>query len=219
MRMKEMIKKLIEWYIKNGRKFPWRYTKDPYKIMVAEFMLCRTKAEQAVPVYTKFIKNYPSIKALANADFEDIKKFTEHLGLHWRAKHFIESARYIINYYGGKFPADYDELRKIPGIGEYVAGAISVICFNRPAPAVDSNIARFINRYYGLNLSGEIRRNKKITNLARRMFNYSNLSDLLFAIVDFTSLICKPNNPLCEECPIKNSCRFYKNSKALNANN
>jgi A/G-specific adenine glycosylase len=200
--------KLFLWHKKNYRDFPWRHTKDPYGIMIAEFMLHRTKAEQVVPVYLEFIEKYPDIETLARANFKDIQEVTEHLGLHWRAKHFSEAARYIIENHNGKFPEDYGKLREIPGAGEYVAGAISTVCFNKPAPVVDSNIARFINRYFGLNLSGEIRRKKKIVELSAKLFECENPGELLFAIVDFTSLMCKPGKPLCEKGPLKNKCRY-----------
>jgi len=203
-------RKLFLWYKENYKDFPWRHTKDPYKIMIAEFMLHRTKAEQVVPVYLEFIEKYSDIETLAKVNLEDIKKVTEHLGLHWRAKHFSEAAKYIIKNNNGKFPEDYGKLREIPGVGEYVAGAISTICFNNPAPVVDSNIARFINRYFGLTLSGEIRRKKRILELSEKLFEYKNSGNLLFAIVDFTSLICKPGKPLCVRCLLKNKCNYVK---------
>ena len=205
---KYICRKLFLWHKGNYRDFPWRHTKNPYKIMLAEFMLHRTKAEQVVPVYLEFIEKYPDIETLARANFKDIKKVTEHLGLHWRAKHFSEAAKYIIENHNRKFPEDYGKLLKIPGVGEYIAGAISTVCFNKPAPVVDSNIARFINRYFGLNLSGEIRRKKKIVEPSAKLFEYKNPGKLLFAIVDFTSLICKPVKPLCDKCPLKNDCKY-----------
>jgi len=203
---KDIRQELFLWYKENYRDFPWRHTKDPYKVMIAEFMLHRTKAEQVVPVYLEFIEKYSDIKTLTKANLEEIKKVTEHLGLHWRAKHFSEAAKYVVDNYKGKFPEDYDKLREIPGVGDYVDGAILTVCFNKPAPVVDSNIARFINRYFSLNLSGEIRRKKKIVELSAKLFEYENPGDLLFAIVDFTSLICKPGKPLCEKCPLKRGC-------------
>ncbi len=199
---------ILEWYHKHGRDFPWRHTKDPYKIMIAEFMLHRTKAEQVVPVYLEFIRKYPDIYSLASADSEDIKRVTEHLGLHWRSRHFIAAARYIVEILKGQLPDDYNELRKIPGIGEYIAGAILTVCFNKPAPVVDSNIARFINRFYGLKMKGEVRRKKEIIKIAVDFFNYENQAILLFAVIDFTSLICKPVNPYCEHCLLKLQCKF-----------
>lgn len=199
---------ILKWYHKHARDFPWRHTKDPYKIMIAEFMLHRTKAEQVVPVFSKFIKKYPDVFSLAIADPAEIRKVTEHLGLHWRSRHFIESAKFILEKYNGKFPEEYEKLRKIPGVGEYIAGAILTVCFNKSAPVVDSNIARFINRFYGLNLTGEIRRKKEIVKHAEELFYHNNPGKLLFALVDFTSLICKPQNPDCESCVLRQKCRF-----------
>jgi len=201
-------RKILLWHTGNKRDFPWRHTKDPYKIIIAEFMLHRTKAEQVVPVYLDFIEKYPDVFALTNANFEDVKKVTKHLGLHWRAKHFLESANFVVEKYNGKFPADYQKLREVPGAGEYIAGAILTVCFNKSAPAVDSNIARFINRYYGLNLSGEIRRKKEIINIAGELFKYKHPGEFLFALVDFVALICKPRKPFCEKCPLINECKY-----------
>jgi len=198
---------IIKWYFKYGRDFPWRRTKDPYGIIIAEFMLHRTKAEQVVPVYLEFIKNYPDVYSLSEASFEDIRKVTEHLGLHWRSNHFIKAARYVVENYQGKFPEDYKELRKIPGVGEYVAGALMAVAFNKSAPVVDSNIARFINRVWRLKLAGEIRRKKEIVQIAQALFNCENPGELLFALIDFTAIICKPHSPQCPVCILKNMCR------------
>ena len=200
--------KIIEWYHKHGRDFPWRHTKDPYKIMIAEFMLHRTKADQVVPVYNRFISEFPDVYSLAQAEPEKVLSVTEHLGLHWRGKHFIESAKYIVNELKGKFPDSYYKLRKIPGVGEYIAGAMMTVCFNKPVPVVDSNIARFINRYFGLNLEGEMRRKREIMRIAKELFNCERPGEFLFALIDFTSLVCKPRNPECESCLLKSHCNF-----------
>jgi len=205
--MQKIQNKIIEWYHKYGRDFPWRHTKDPYRIMIAEFMLHRTKAEQVVPVYLEFIKKYPDVYSLAQANPENIKKVTEHLGLHWRGRHFTAAAGYIVEKFKGKFPDDYDELRKILGIGEYIAGAILTVCFDKPASVVDSNIARFINRFWNLGLSGEIRRKKQIVKIASELFNINNPGKFLFAVVDFTAFICKPRKPECSQCPLKTLCK------------
>ena len=202
-------KRILIWYDLYKRDFPWRHTKDPYKIMIAEFMLHRTKAGQVVPIYNKFIRKYPDIKSLAGAEPAEVKKVTRHLGLHWRGKNFIESIRYILNKLNGKFPDKYDQLKEIPGVGDYIAAAILTVCFNKPAPVVDSNIARFINRFFGLNLDGEIRRKRKVVELALKLFEGPEPGKLLFAMVDFTSLICKPRNPECNNCPLRYMCKFY----------
>ncbi|MCP4129569.1 MAG: DNA glycosylase [bacterium] len=198
--------KLLLWFKINKRSFPWRETREPYLIMIAEFMLHRTKAEQVAPVYKDFINNYPDLKLLANAKKSNIIKVTEHLGLHWRSEHFIESAKYIIKNYEGNFPSEREDLLKIPGIGDYIAGAILTVCFNKKEYVVDSNIARFINRYYGLQLSGEIRRKKIIIEKARCLFDTEQPGRFLFAILDFTAMICKPRKPECDICVLKNDC-------------
>jgi len=202
-------KKIITWYRINSRDFPWRHTRDPYRVMIAEFMLHRTRADQVVPVYKEFIRKYPDVYSLAKADEKEIKKVTEHLGLHWRSKHFIKAPEYVVETYGGCYPDDIGELRTIPGIGEYIAGAIITVCFNKSASVVDSNIARFINRFYGFNLGGEIRRKKRIVEKASDLFKCNKPGRLLFALVDFTSIICKPLNPQCDMCSLKNHCKYF----------
>jgi A/G-specific adenine glycosylase len=176
--------------------------------MIAEFMLHRTKANQVVPIYADFLRKYPSISYLSVAKKSDIKKVTKHLGLHWRADHFIEAAKFVVENFNGKFPDDSEKLLTIPGIGSYIAGAISTVCFNKPYPVVDSNIARFINRYYDLSLEGEIRRKKEIINIADILFKVNYPGQFLFAIIDFTSLVCKPISPDCINCSLKTRCGY-----------
>lgn len=211
-----MYRKILSWFIKNRRDFPWRQHSNPYRIMIAEFMLHRTRAEQVVPVYEAFLKKYSIIDVLANADEEEIKKVTEHLGLHWRSGHFIKAARYVIENFDGEFPDKREDLLKIPGVGDYVAGAILTVCFNKPEYVVDSNIARFINRFYGLDLKGEIRRKKKIIDRAKELFNTEDPGTFLFAILDFTYKICKPQKPNCANCVINQSCKWIRKDEVFN---
>jgi len=190
------------------RDFPWREYSDPYRIMIAEFMLHRTKADQVVPVYIDFLKKYSTVKSLAEANKNDIIKVTEHLGLHWRSGHFITAAQYVKEHFNGEFPDNREDLLKIPGVGDYVAGAILTVCFNKPEHVVDSNIARFINRFYGLKLRGEIRRKRQIVEISRELFQNEEPGTFLFAILDFTYKICKSQTPLCESCILSNACKY-----------
>jgi A/G-specific adenine glycosylase len=177
--------------------------------MIAEFMLRRTKAEQVAPIYNDFLKKYPNLKSLSSGKIEDISKFTLHLGLHWRAADFINACKFIEIEYDGIIPDSRKDLLLIPGIGEYVAGAILTICFKKPEFVIDSNIARFINRYYGLELTGEIRRKKVIIEKAKILFNIHNPDKLLFSMLDFTALVCKPRNPECFNCILNKKCSFF----------
>jgi len=199
---------LFNWHEKYKRDFPWRHTKDPYKIMIAEFMLHRTKAEQITQIYSDFLEEYPNIDSLAIAKHSQIEKVTEHLGLHWRTKHFIKSANFIKKEFNGTYPKDKNQLMKIPGVGDYTASVILTVCFNKSVPVIDSNISRFINRYYNLGLKGEIRRKKQIFEKAIILFNMDNPKDFLFAILDFTALVCTPIKPKCKDCVINKKCKY-----------
>ncbi|QSZ66932.1 DNA glycosylase [Methanofollis aquaemaris] len=205
----EIQRQLQEWGAEHFRDYLWRHTRDPYRVMIAEFMLHRTRADQVVPVYTEFILHYPDVFSLAQANISDVRLVTEHLGLHWRSAHFIEAARYIVRESGGKFPETENGLREIPGVGEYVAGAILTICYGKSHPVIDSNIARFINRFYGLHLTGEIRRKRDVRTIAEDLFSVEDPGRLLFAILDFTAAICRAQVPLHQECPLKEMCRYY----------
>jgi A/G-specific adenine glycosylase len=173
-------------------------------------MLQRTKAEQVEPVYKDFLKQFPTIELLAKARLPSIRKYTKRLGIHWRANHFIEASKYIVKHYKCKFPKTREELLKVPGVGVYVAGAIQAVCYNNAEYVIDSNIARFINRYFGLNLTGEIRRKAVIVKYAKKIFKVKNQRKHLFALLDFTALICKPIIPLCKECELKRYCKYYR---------
>ncbi len=209
--MSNISQKIIENHHLYKRDFIWRHTNDPYEIMIAEFMLQRTKADQVVPVYANFLKKYPDIKSLSKADITDIAKIIRPLGLHWRSAHFKKAAEYIISEYNSNIPSTREELLKIPGVGDYVAGVILAVSFSKKAPIVDSNIARVLNRYFGMDLEGEIRRNKKIVEKADELFSHCNCDpkELLFAIIDFSALVCTPLKPRHDTCPFKDDCRLY----------
>ena len=203
-------RKLFLWHKENYRDFPWRHTKDPYKIMIAEFMLHRTRADQVVPVYQDFIKKYSDIITLACAKPVEVNKVTEKLGLHWRGRHFIESAKFIKDKFKGRIPDSRDKLLSVPGIGEYVAGAILTIVFNRKEWLIDSNIARFANRFYGFNLNGELRRKRELIKISKKLYQTTRSGHFTFALLDFSTLVCKPAKPVCNSCIIKMKCNYWK---------
>jgi A/G-specific adenine glycosylase len=190
------------------RDFPWRHTRDPYKIMVAEFMLQRTRAEQVAPIYVDFIKKYPNIEKLSKARISSVSTFINHLGLRNRSAKFVNAAKYVISQFKGVFPKERQLLLEIPGVGDYVAGAIMTVSYGAQEYVVDSNIARFINRCYGLNLIGELRRKKQIIDIAKQLFNYPNTRDLLFALLDFISFYCQPSKPDHKKCSLNNVCNL-----------
>ncbi|MDI6735240.1 MAG: DNA glycosylase [bacterium] len=201
-------RKILLWYSQNKRDFPWRHTKNPYEIMIVEFMLHRTRADQVVPVYRDFIKKYPDIDSLASADPVEVSKVTENLGLHWRGKHFINAALFIRDNFRSKIPDSRDKLLTVPGIGDYVAGAILTVVFNKKEWVVDSNIARFLNRFYGLKLRGEIRRKRELIKITKRLYQTTRSEQLTFALLDFSAMVCKPVKPVCCSCIVKTKCTY-----------
>ncbi len=210
IKMEYMVKKLLQWYKNNYRRYPWRNESSPYRIMIAEFMLQRTRANQVLPVYINFINMYQDIFALSIADIKDVDRSIESLGLKWRASHFKKAAEYIVNEYSGDIPSNKEDLLKVPGIGEYISGAILAVAFSKKSCIVDSNIARVLNRFFGLRLEGEIRRKKEIVKLSCELFNCEDPKTVLFAIIDFSASICTPLNPKHQICPLKEKCKFYK---------
>lgn len=205
--MDDIANPIINWHQSNYRNYPWRSEPTPYNVMIAEFMLQRTRADQVVPVYTKFIKSYPDVKSLAVANLKEIERLLKPLGLYWRAAHFKKAAEYILEYFKGEIPSNRNDLLKIPGIGEYIAGAILAIAYNQGTIIVDSNIARVLNRYYGLKLEGEIRRKREIEKLSEELFTDNPPKEMLLAIIDLSALICVPTNPKHNICPLRYTCK------------
>lgn len=205
---------MLQWWQVFKRDYPWRHGINPYRIMIAEFMLQRTRADQVEDVYRNFIARYPDVISLSKAGIRDVSKYTKNLGIHWRAKNFIHSSRFIINYYGGKIPSNRERLLAIPGVGEYVAGAVLTAGFQKPEWVVDSNIARFLDRFFGFQLEGELRRKPIIVKSSKSFFRYHDPRKLLFGVLDFAALICTPRQPRCPFCPLKLKCSYKRKTKS-----
>jgi len=201
--------KLLEWYKKNGRSYPWRTTDDPYKILIAEIMLRRTRADQVLPVYNNFVRCYPTVKALAEGEEESIEKLTYSLGLHWRNQELGDLARHIISKYQGEIPKSRDELMEIPGVGQYVAGVLLSSAYNKKEWIVDTNVIRVFSRFFGLRIKGDGRRNKEVIMIAKQFVDCENPRQANFAVIDFAALICRKINPLHSRCPISWECAYY----------
>jgi len=201
---------LLDWYKENGRNYPWRVTKDPYKILIAEIMLRRTRADQVAPIYEDFVKQYPTIESLSEANEEDIQKLMYPLGLHWRNKRMQDLARSLISEYDGRIPKKREELTKLPGVGEYVAGVFLSSAYNRREWIVDTNVIRVFSRFFGFKIKGDGRRDHRIISMAKEYADCENPRLANFAIIDFAALICQKINPLHSQCFISEKCVYYK---------
>ncbi len=213
MNEKIISKKILKWYDINKRSLPWRkkvsLQKKQYYTVVSEFMLQQTQVATVIPFFNRFIKDIPSFKSLAQVDESKLIKLWEGLGYYSRARNLKKTAKLIINNFDGKIPKNYDQLKSFPGIGNYTASAIMAIVFNEPFIPLDGNIERVLKRYLYLKKDEEIKKN----NISQKKFTFgisSRSSDYAQALMELGAVICKPNNPACDQCPISNDCKSYK---------
>jgi A/G-specific adenine glycosylase len=200
--------KIICWYNKNKRTYPWRRTKDPFKVLIAEMMLRRTKADQVKPVYERLFKEYPNVEAVANAKDKKLEQILYPLGLKWRTPAFGLVVREVKEKYQCKIPETREELTALPGVGEYVAGAVLSIAYDKKEWIVDSNIVRLFRRYFGIETSKEGRRDKHVIEIAKIYASGKSPRKASFAILDFTALVCNPRKPDCGKCPLRMNCHY-----------
>jgi len=201
-------RRIISWYKKNGRLYPWRKEKDPFKVLVAEMMLRRTKADQVVPVYEQFCREFPNVETLARATREDVENILRPLGLKWRVPAFTMMAREVVEKYHSRIPDNREGLISRPGVGEYVAGAVLSIAYGKNEWLVDSNIVRIFKRYFGIKTSKEGRRDKHVIEMAKIYVSGKEPGRATMGILDITALICKPRKPQCEKCPLRIHCHY-----------
>jgi len=206
----EIGKALLEWWYGNRRDYPWRRERDPYRILVAEVMLQRTRAEQVVPVYLEFLGKFPAVGDLAKARPEDVGPFFARLGLRWRAGRVIEMARYIAERLGGRIPCDRDVLLRVPMIGEYIADAILAFACGEDIAVVDANVVRVIGRLFCIKPRGEGRRDPAFRSTANAMVPRGRGREFNWAMIDFAALVCRPGRPECGACPLRDLCLYAK---------
>ena len=187
--------------------------KKEYYTIVSEFMLQQTQVTTVIPYFINFLKNVPNLKSLAKQDENKVLKLWQGLGYYSRAKNLKKSANIILKNYEGRLN-NFDELKKLPGIGDYTASAILAIAFNKPIIPLDGNIERVLKRM--LNLKTEEQTKKKNLHKLKKVFGKANRSsDYVQALMELGALVCKPKNPYCERCPITKHCLSYK-KKILN---
>ena len=213
MKEKIITKKILKWYDINKRSLPWRkrvsLQKKQYYTLVSEFMLQQTQVTTVIPFFNRFIKKLSSLSKLANVEEKKLIKLWEGLGYYSRARNLKKTARSIIDNFDGKIPKNYDQLKSLPGIGNYTASAIMAIAFNKPFIPLDGNIERVLKRYLYLKKDSEIKKDnllkkKSVLGISSRSSDYAQ------ALMELGALICKPNNPLCVQCPISKNCKSYK---------
>ena len=205
--------KILKWYDINKRSLPWRKNvskqKGQYYTLVSEFMLQQTQVATVIPYFNRFIKIIPSLEILAKIQNKKLIKLWEGLGYYSRARNLKKTAQVIIKNFKGKLPNNFEDLISLPGIGNYTASAILAIAFNKPYIPLDGNIERVLKRYLYLKKDNEIQKDNLIKK--KSIFGTSSRSsDYAQALMELGALICKPTNPLCNQCPISKKCKSLK---------
>ena len=215
MHTKEQLvtKKILNWYDLNKRSLPWRknvsFKKKQYYTLVSEFMLQQTQVVTVIPYFKRFIKFIPNLDSLARVKNKKLIKLWEGLGYYSRARNLKKTAEVITKNFKGNLPNNFDDLIRLPGVGNYTASAILAIVFNKPYIPLDGNIERVLKRYLYLKKEKEIQKNNLIKK--KNIFGKSLRSnDYAQALMELGALICKPKNPICNECPISKKCKSYK---------
>lgn len=212
MQFSEILKK---WYVNHKRDLPWRNTTNPYKIWLSEIILQQTQVVQGLPYYNTFVKQYPTVFALANASEEQILKSWQGLGYYSRARNLHATAKYVANELNGFFPGNYKDLLMLKGVGDYTASAIASICFNENTAVVDGNVYRVLSRYFGIETPiNTPKGTKAFKALAQELIDKNDPATFNQAIMEFGAKQCSPKSPDCGVCPLQQSCVAF-NKKTI----
>lgn len=200
-------KRILTWERGNFKEYPWRFTSDPFFILISEILLQKTDARKVVKVYPKFIDSFPTVYSLYHADIQDIKSFFMKIGLFYRAQRLKEISTQIIKVFNGKIPDEKEKLLSIGGIGNYISNAILCFAFKKRVPIVDSNVIRVYQRVFNVRSSKpRPRTDNMLWRFAEEILPSSDYVRFNYALLDFASEVCKARNPLCEICEVKKIC-------------
>ena len=206
---------LLMWYRENARKLPWRESPTPYRVWLSEVMLQQTRVAAVLEYYRRFLEAAPTVEGLAGLPEDELMKLWQGLGYYSRARNLQKAARQIVTEHGGIFPNTYEDIRALPGVGDYTAGAIASIAFGLPTPAVDGNVLRVVSRICadeGDILASQTK--KRYTAALAEVIPVKAPGDFNQAMMELGATVCLPNGaPLCEACPAKDFCRAYLEGK------
>jgi len=202
---------LIAWGQEHYQFFPWRGTKDPYRILVAEIMLHRTQRSQVIPIYKRFIRRHPSIQAFLGARKGSLQRILQPLGLRWRADLMNEMRKVLNSQHNGRIPSEKAELMDLPGVSDYVASALRCFSWDLPEPLLDTNTVRVVGRLFGLEIKDYSRRSNRFRSILAELIDSERPREFTYAMLDLADQVCtirKP--PLCDVCPLSQWCTFAK---------
>lgn len=199
----ELRRRVLAFYDARRRDLPWRRDADPYRVWVSEVMLQQTRVETVVPYYERWIERFPDVETLARADRDEVMAAWAGLGYYRRARHLHDAARVVRDVHGGAVPDTVEELRGLPGVGAYTAGAIASIAFDRATPAIDGNVRRVLARLFDLERPTPAR----LRDLAAALVDPDRPGDFNQATMELGATVCRPRDPACGSCPVGHACR------------
>lgn len=205
--MDQKAEAVTRWAEQEGRQMPWRETKDPYRIWIAEVVLQQTRIEQGIAYYERFLARFPDVQSLASASTDEVLKAWEGLGYYSRARNLHHAARELVLRYNGRFPEDWRELIKLKGIGPYTARAIGSFAFGNPVGVLDGNVLRVLSRVTGeMEPVDQPATRRRLQEEIDRWVKGSDARSLNFAMMDIGATICSPKRPACLICPLEPHC-------------
>ena len=211
MKFSELLyNQLYTWFDHNKRVLPWRETEDAYKIWVSEIILQQTRVEQGLPYFMRFVERFPTLLSLAQAKEDEVLRYWQGLGYYSRARNMYKAAQQIVSNGLNTFPQTFDDIRALPGIGDYTAGAISAFAYNQPYPALDGNVYRVLARLTDCEIPFDTSAGKRhFHQLANEILDRNNPRLFDSALMEFGALYCVPAAPDCNACPLRTWCQAY----------
>jgi A/G-specific adenine glycosylase len=199
---------LVRWFRRHGRDLPWRGTRDPYVILVSEFMLQQTQVATVIPYYHEWLRRFPDFASLARASENEVLRAWQGLGYYARARNLHATAKTVMDRHGGNFPQRIDQMRQLPGIGKYTAHAVASFAFNQSVPIVEANTARILARFFNSRESIDSGLGRRtLWQHAARLLPTSDAATFNSALLDLGALICVARRPKCNRCPVEAHCR------------
>ena len=219
MHLKTNLSKIIiAWYDNNRRSLPWRVSKNSskklYYRLLSEFMLQQTQVKTVIPYFEVFLHNLPTLKSLSQSNETKVLKLWEGLGYYRRAKNLLATSKILVNKFSSKLPKNLIDIKKLPGIGDYTGNALLAFIHDYPTIAIDGNVKRVFSRILNKN-ENKIDFKKLIENNKKNLFKTKRNSDFVEALMEFGALICRPKEPKCYNCNIKNMCKYFKSDKKI----
>jgi A/G-specific adenine glycosylase len=200
---------LINWGKENFRAFPWRMSSDPYQILMAEVMLHRTQAKQVVSVFNEFVERYPTISSVAQASLDELHEILYSLGLRWRIDLIHQMSVEVMQQHSGVIPRRREALLDLPGVSDYIAGAVRCFAWNLPEPVLDTNTVRVMGRIFGLDVKDSSRRSRQFRELASTLLDPLSPREFNYALLDLADSVCtKKQEPKCNRCPLLRWCLY-----------